>query len=161
VHAIPPGKKVLVLIDQFEQWIIDQYHYIDRWLMSDNEECPKLLEALGYCDGGRIQVLLVVRQDFEPLINHILPPLGLRVEHYLNLRRMPILPKPHAKKVLAAIGQAYGILDDDILPRQQTFLTQAVEGLSQDGLVTPIRLVIFAERLRSGEWTPNSIKRVG
>ena len=41
-HGIPPGKKVLIVLDQFEQWL----HGNRR------ERHTELVQALRQCDGG-------------------------------------------------------------------------------------------------------------
>ena len=49
-----PGRKVLIVIDQFEQWL--HAHPDDH----DGE----LIRALRQCDGRRVQCVLLVRDDF-------------------------------------------------------------------------------------------------
>ena len=53
-QALPTGKKVLIVLDQFEQWL------------HARRETPEgeLVEALRQCDGGRVQCLVLVRDDF-------------------------------------------------------------------------------------------------
>ena len=41
------------------------------------------------------------------------------------------------------------------------FVTQSVEGLGEDGKVICVRLALFAEMMKSKEWTPASLKNVG
>src|SRR5262249_11395440 len=53
-QGLPPGKKVLLVLDQFEQW-----------LHAQKEDAPsELVSALRQCDGGRVQCLVLVRDDF-------------------------------------------------------------------------------------------------
>ena len=51
---IPSDKKVLVVLDQFEQ-------YLHSTSEDDQDE---LAEALRECDGGKLQCILMVRDDF-------------------------------------------------------------------------------------------------
>src|SRR5262249_35719059 len=51
---LPGGKKVLVVLDQFEQWL-----HAKR-----AEENTELVQALRQCDGGRMQCVVLVRDDF-------------------------------------------------------------------------------------------------
>src|SRR5262249_833982 len=48
------GQKVLLMLDQFEQWL-----HAKR-----SQENPELVQALRQCDGGRVQALVMVRDDF-------------------------------------------------------------------------------------------------
>ena len=53
--AIPSGKrKVLVVLDQFEQWLHAK----------SAEEDTELVAALRQCDGGHVQAIVLVRDDF-------------------------------------------------------------------------------------------------
>jgi len=66
--------------------------------------------------------------------------------------------------VLTLFGQAYGLLPDrssDLAEDQQTFLDQAVSGLTQDGKIVPVRLALFAEMVRERSWTPKTLHEVG
>src|SRR5262249_7202395 len=48
------GKKVLIVLDQFEQWL-----HARR-----TEDDTDLVRALRQCDGGRVQAVVLVRDDF-------------------------------------------------------------------------------------------------
>ena len=164
-RGLPPGKKAVLLIDQFEQWLMAHREEVAQWLMTHREEELELVKALRYCDGERLQTILIVRDDFVETTKQIMGQIGIEYQKDVKSKRLLLFAKPHAKKVLAAFGQAYGILDDNITPKQQSFLTRAVDGLAQDeldGLIIPVRLAVFAERLiKELEWTPKIIKKVG
>ena len=51
--GLPVGKKVLIILDQFEQW-----------LHAKKEKDVDLVQALRQCDGGRVQCVVMVRDDF-------------------------------------------------------------------------------------------------
>ena len=51
---IPSDKKVLVVLDQFEQYLHS----------TPEDEQDELAEALRECDGGKLQCILMVRDDF-------------------------------------------------------------------------------------------------
>src|ERR1700746_715074 len=53
-QGIPPGKKVLIVLDQFEQWLHAR----------QGKQNTELVQALRQCDGGRVQCLVMVRDDF-------------------------------------------------------------------------------------------------
>ncbi|MCA9779281.1 MAG: ATP-binding protein, partial [Candidatus Eremiobacteraeota bacterium] len=50
-RGIPAGHKLLLVIDQFEQWLHAR----------DDYSATELVEALRQCDGGRIQCIVMVR----------------------------------------------------------------------------------------------------
>ena len=50
----PVGKKVLIVLDQFEQWLHAK----------KEDENTELVQALRQCDGGRVQCIVMVRDDF-------------------------------------------------------------------------------------------------
>src|SRR5262249_11113940 len=52
-QCIPVGKKVFMVLDQFEQW-----------LHAEKEGNAELAQALRQCDGGRVQCVVLVRDDF-------------------------------------------------------------------------------------------------
>ena len=49
------GQKVLIVLDQFEQWLHAR---------PEDERYAELVQALRQCDGGRVQCLVLVRDDF-------------------------------------------------------------------------------------------------
>ena len=53
-QGIPVGKKVVIVLDQFEQWLHAK----------KEEENTELVQALRQCDGGRVQCIVMVRDDF-------------------------------------------------------------------------------------------------
>ena len=66
--------------------------------------------------------------------------------------------------MLAAFGRAFGTLAeraDGLTKDQDTFLDQAVSGLSQEGKVISVRLALFAEMVKGKPWTPATLKAVG
>src|SRR5207244_3668606 len=66
-QGLPAGKKVLLIIDQFEQWL-----HAKR-----EERNSELVQALRQCDGGRVQCLLMVRDDFWLAVTRFLAELEI------------------------------------------------------------------------------------
>src|SRR5256885_6192701 len=58
-QGLPAGKKVLIVLDQFEQWL-----HGGRAESVSDRSCPELVQALRQCDGGRVQCVVLVRDDF-------------------------------------------------------------------------------------------------
>jgi tetratricopeptide (TPR) repeat protein len=148
------GAKVLLLLDQFEQFL--HAHGQD----GDTE----LVRALRQCDGGRVQALLLVRDDFWLAVTHFLAGLEVDLVQGHNTAVVDLFDPAHAHKVLAAFGHAHGRLADDpgqCSRSQKAFLDQAVAGLARDGRVVPVRLALFAEMVKGRPWEPATLKAVG
>src|SRR5262249_2002504 len=100
---------------------------------------------------------------------------GMAATRFLSALEIPILQGEnfatvdlfdplHARRVLAEFGRAFGRLPEDLdacTPEQETFLDQAIEGLSQEGKVISVRLALFAEMVKGKAWTPATLKAVG
>jgi eukaryotic-like serine/threonine-protein kinase len=148
------GQKVLLVLDQFEQWL-----HARR-----NEENTELVQALRHCDGGRLQCVVMVRDDFWMATTRFMSALEIELLQGKNLAPVDLFDPRHAKKVLAAFGRAFGTLPERAgdLPRdEEAFLDQAVAGLAQDGKVISVRLALFAEMVKGKPWTPATLKEVG
>src|SRR5262249_46376624 len=63
------GRKVLLVLDQFEQWL-----HAKR-----NEESTELVQALRHCDSGRVQCLVMVRDDFGMAATRFMRALEIRL----------------------------------------------------------------------------------
>jgi len=153
-QGIPAGKEVLIVLDQFEQW-----------LHAKKEETnTELVQALRQCDGGRVQCIVMVRDDFWLSVSRFLRELEVRLLEGQNSALVDLFDTDHARKVLAAFGRAFGKLPDnpgDTIKDQKDFLKQAASGLAQEGKVICVRLALFAEMVKGKTWTPATLKDVG
>jgi hypothetical protein len=148
------GPKVLLVIDQFEQWLF----------AGRGDRDPGLVAALRQCDGEHVQAIVTVRDDFWMAATRLMRDLEIRLLEGDNSAAVDLFDPRHATKVLTAFGRAYGALPDDtsgISPEQAAFLDQAVAGLAQDGKVVPVRLALFAEMVKGKPWTPATLRAVG
>ena len=153
-QGISVGKKVLIVLDQFEQWL-----HAKR-----NEENTDLVQALRQCDGKRVQCIVMVRDDFWMAVTGFLADLDVRLVEGHNSAAVHLFDLRHAERVLAAFGRAFGVLPDssrEATRDQKVFLQQAVSGLAQDGKVVCVRLALFAEMMKGKPWTPAALKEVG
>jgi formylglycine-generating enzyme required for sulfatase activity len=153
-QGIPAHKKVLIVLDQFEQWLHAKQH----------EENTDLVQALRQCDGVHLQCVVMVRDDFWMAATRFMRELEIRLVDGQNSAAVDLFPVRHAKKVLAAFGRAFGAFPDnstDASKEQKLFLEQAVSGLAQENKVISVRLALFAEMMKGKSWTPATLKEVG
>jgi eukaryotic-like serine/threonine-protein kinase len=153
-QGIPVGKKVLIVLDQFEQWLHAKKE-------GQNTE---LVQALRQCDGGRLQCIVMVRDDFWMATTRFLRELEIRLVEGQNSAAVDLFDLDHARKVLAAFGRAFSKLPEnsgETSKDQKEFLNQAIQGLAQEGKVICVRLALFAEMMKGKPWTPSSLKAVG
>src|SRR5208337_4772726 len=152
--GIPVGKKVVIVLDQFEQ----------RLHANKEETHTELVRALRQCDGGRVQCIVMVRDDFWMEATQFMRELEVRLLEGQNSAAIDLFDGDHARKVLAAFGRAFGKLPEnagDTSKDQKEFVKQAVSGLAQEGKVVSVRLALFAEMLKGKAWTPATLKEVG
>lgn len=153
-RAIPAGRKVLVVLDQFEQWL-----HANR-----EEEHTELVQALRQCDGGRVQCVAMVRDDFWMASTRFFRELEIPLLEGQNSAAVDLFDPRHARKVLAEFGRAFGALPEEkreLTGEQIAFLEQAVSGLAQDGKVVCVRLALFGEMMKGRPWTLASLREVG
>jgi serine/threonine protein kinase/formylglycine-generating enzyme required for sulfatase activity len=153
-QGIPLGKKVVIVLDQFEQWLHAKTE-------ATNTE---LVQALRQCDGGRVQCVVMVRDDFWMAVIRFMQELEIRLVEGQNSAAVDLFDGDHARKVLAAFGRAFSKLPEsnsETSNDQKEFLKLAVVGLAQEGKVICVRLALFAEMMKGKTWTPASLKEVG
>lgn len=148
------NSKIVIIIDQFEQWL-------HTW---DPNESSELINAIRQCDGERLQCVIMVRDDFWLATSRFLQHLEVPLVENHNALLVDLLDKPHATYVLTLYGQAYGRLPMDVAdfkPNQKEFLKLAVEGLAQDGRVICVRLALLADMLKAKPWIPATFHEAG
>jgi serine/threonine protein kinase/formylglycine-generating enzyme required for sulfatase activity len=148
------GRKVLLVLDQFEQWLHARRE----------EENTELVQALRQCDGSRVQCLVLVRDDFWMAATRFMRELEIRLLEGQNSAAVDLFPVRHAEKVLAAFGRAFGSLPENssaLGKEQKAFLEQATRSLAREGKVICVRLALFAEMMKARAWTPAALAEVG
>ena len=153
-RILPQERKVLLVLDQFEQWL-----HAKR-----GEENTELVAALRHCDGEHVQAIVLVRDDFWLAASRFMRDLEIDLVPDQNIALVDLFDPRHARRVLTAFGQAYGTLPEktvDLSNDQQTFMDQAISGLIQDGKIVSVRLALFAEMFKSKSWTPGMLRAVG
>src|SRR4029077_221119 len=102
------GQKVVLVLDQFEQWL-----HARR-----GAENTELVQALRQCDGLRIQCIVLVRDDFWLAVSRFMTDLEVELIQGHNVALVDLFDPRHARKVLAAFGRAFSAL-----PEQERNLT--------------------------------------
>lgn len=153
-HGLAGDQAVLIVLDQFEQWLHSNRQEGDR----------ELVRALRHCDGLRLQCLLMVRDDFGMPAARFMEELEVPIVQGQNFATLDRFERGHARCVLSEFGRAYGQLPndlDDLAPEQALFLDRALDGLAEDGKVLSVRLALFAEVVRGKPWVPETLRDVG
>ena len=68
-HVLRSGHKVLLILDQFEQWLFARR----------GSEATELIVALRQCDGEHIQAVVLVRDDFWMAASRFMRDLEIRL----------------------------------------------------------------------------------
>ena len=147
-------QKVLIVLDQFEQWL-----HANNGRLSG-----PLATALRQCDGERLQCLLIVRSDFWLGISRFLRELELPLIEGSNSGHLDLFDVRHTRRVLAAFGRSYGCLPpahEPLSGEHRQFLEKAAEQIATDGWVIPVRLALFAEMMKGQDWTIDALQKVG
>jgi serine/threonine protein kinase/formylglycine-generating enzyme required for sulfatase activity len=150
-----PREKLLLVFDQFEQWLQGR----------PIEPDAVLARALRQCDGRHVQALLLVRDDFWMAMTRLLRAIEVPLLEGENAAAVELFDGRHARKVLEEFGRSLGqlasgeIAADDKCAR---FLDRAVAGLSgPDGRIVPVRLSLFVEVVRRRPWTLETLSAFG
>ena len=148
------GKKVVAVLDQFEQWL-----HAHR-----GETDVELVNALRQCDGGHVQAIVMVRDDFAMAVARFMDTLDVPIVQGHNFATVDLFDVDHAQKVLVKFGQAYGKLPDqtqDFSTRQTQFVNDVATGLAENGKVVSVRLALLAEMVKGKSWVPETLSEVG
>ncbi|MFM8476471.1 MAG: serine/threonine protein kinase, partial [Planctomycetaceae bacterium] len=152
---LPLGHRLLVVVDQFEQWLHANHSFPQQ----------QLTNALAQCDGARVQVILMIREEFIPLAEQFFSQLSIPLDANHNRFRLDLFDQSHARKVLTLFGVAQGQLPESVSAHtraQNQFLKEAVKQLSSErGEVISVHLALFVEMFGNREWTPERLREVG
>ena len=149
-EGAPVGCKILIVIDQFEQY-----------LHGREESGDALVDALRKCDGTRLLALTVVRDDFWVGISRVFENLSFEIDTGANAAAVDLFSIPHAEYVLTLFGKSYRALPEKLDRVQQRFVKRAIRQLAQNNKVAPVRIALFAEMFRTRSWTPFELQEVG
>ncbi len=147
-------QKVVLILDQFEQWL-----YAHPMMAG-----TVLLDALKQADGVRLQVNVMVRDDFWMAATRFFRELDIPLVERVNSGAVDLFDLQHAERVLKAFGYAFGRLElqkNEERSEQKRFITQAINetiGERQGYFGSPIS---FCEMMKSRTWKLETLKNVG
>ena len=150
-EVLKAGEKLVIVIDQFEQWL----H------VNQKPAETELVAALRQCDGSRLQCVLMVRDDFWFAINRFMKALEIPILEGTNSFAVDLFDTEHAQRILTSFGQAFERVDYPPNAQQKQFLGQATDELLQGENISPVRLALFAEMMKNREWTPEVLAQLG
>jgi formylglycine-generating enzyme required for sulfatase activity len=149
------GAKLVVVLDQFEQWL--QAH-------PDAAREP-LVAALRQFDGCRLQALVLVRDDFAMSAARFMEALEVPIEEGSNFATVDLFTVDHARGVLVRFGQGLGRLPrrtENMSAEEVAFVEAATAGLGGvEQRVVPVQLALFVDLVRTRPWTMATLKALG
>ncbi len=147
------GQSLLIVIDQFEQWLN----------ANSDLATSELVSALRQCDGFRVQALLIVRDDFWSALTRFMAAVEVPLQVGRNAMMVDLFDLRHARKVLIEFGRGYQRLpiDSNLTRDQERFIEGAIEQLKTDGCVIPVHLALFGEMVKNREWSVASLRQLG
>ncbi len=92
-RRIRPAAKLLIVLDQFEQWLQAHAHEPDA----------PLVRALRQCDGGRVQTLVLVRDDFWMAVTRFLRAIEVPLVQGGNSAPVELFDAGHARRAARGI----------------------------------------------------------
>ena len=156
-HAVSEIRKdstcppVVLVIDQFEQWL-------QHW---QGEPDNELIQALRQCDGKQVRVLLLLRDDFWLAVTRLMRELDVQIVEGANATSIDAFSEHHARKVLTACGQAYGVVASEPSEENRHFIRRAVSELSDQGKVFPVYLALFLQMMQAKPWRSQTLDELG
>ena len=146
------NKKILLVVDQFEQWLS----------ANPKLDGSPLAKALRQVDGDYFQVILMIRDDFILAMNRMMAVLEIPIVEGVNFSLVDLFEQKHSRKVLRLFGRALECLPEGELSKeQQQFIHKSIEALSVDGKVVSVRLAVFADMMKSRPWLISSLNSLG
>lgn len=151
-EILASGQKVLIILDQFEQWL--NAH--------GGQPSSPLLDALQQCDGRRLQAIISVREGFHATLMRFVDSLQLVLDGDTNYATAHRFSLDHSRYILEQFGRGLKRVDDPITPEQESFIASAVDGLAEsDRGVVCVRLVVLASVMQDRPWTVEELEDLG
>lgn len=149
------GCKVVVILDQFEQWL----H------ANPIKETTPLVQALKQCDGRVLQAVLMVRADVYILSERFMTTVGRTSQNEVNALVVDLFKREHAREVLVEFGRAHKASfsnPNEPSPEEVEFLNRVLDELQdKDGMLIAVQLALFSKMVEGEPWTGEVLKNLG
>ena len=144
------GPAVLLVLDQFEHWLLQQSNITDTALAT----------ALRQCDGHRLQALLITDNKALLSASRLMAALDIPLVQNHTHAVFDLVTCEHAVRLLTAFGRTCGKLTDQgqLSAEQQQFIQQAIQLLQQQAQVPQWQLALFMEQSRQLDWHPSALQ---
>jgi eukaryotic-like serine/threonine-protein kinase len=150
--VLPPGKKVVFVLDQFEQWLNTH----------GGEPTNQLLDALHQCDGEHLQAIVCVREGFHATLMRFVEALTFKLDEERNYATAHRFTPDHARFVLTQFGQGLKRVGNPPTTEQQDFIDATIDALAEsDRGVVCVRLVVLALVMQDRPWSVEELKQLG
>ena len=144
---LPPGQKVLLVLDQFEQWLRD-----------GTRGTPELIAALRQCDGEHVQAVVLVRDDFWMAATRFMKGLEIRSARRREFGgRRSLRPATPGRCSPSSDGPTSLPDPTGHSPGTRKLSSITPCGTCPGGRVVPVRLALFAEMIKGKPWTPATL----
>jgi serine/threonine protein kinase/formylglycine-generating enzyme required for sulfatase activity len=147
----PQRPKLLLVIDQFEQWL---NHHRDA-------DITTLHEALRQCDGANVQTILLVRDDFMLGLSSFMDQLDESLLQNQNFATIEAFGISHGRKVLAAFGRAFGTVNQPPTASQEAFINASIDELAKIGRLEPVQICLLSEMVKNKPWSTATLRELG
>ncbi|MFN7873911.1 MAG: protein kinase domain-containing protein [Pirellula sp.] len=147
----PSRPKLVLVIDQFEQWLNQ----------NRGSEITSLHEALRQCDGSNVQTLLLVRDDFMLGLSSFMDQLDESLLQNQNFATIEAFGVSHGRKVLGAFGRAFGTVSQPMTSAQEAFIDTAIDELANIGRLEPVQICLLSEMVKNKPWTTATLRELG
>ena len=151
-RGLKAGQKVILVFDQFEQWLLGR----------KGDSAQPLVDALRQCNGANVCALLLVRDEFWLPLSQLLRELEIPLVDGHNVGLIDRFERGHARHVLEELGRAYGRLapTSQPTPAQEKFLDCAIDTLAEDDRILPVQLTLFADVFKDRPWTGETLRGI-
>ena len=151
----PGNRKVLIVLDQFEQWLHAPPANVESTLIA----------ALRHCDGINLQCLVAVRVDFWLTVRRFFDRLDVELSEGRNAELVDLFDPQHARRVLIELGRAYERLPaagKELSIEQNEFLSEVVSELTnRNDRINCAHLALFTEMVKARPWTRQTLHQLG
>ncbi len=100
-EGLPDGNKLLIIIDQLEQWLHG----------NPQPSETELVKSLRQCDGERVQTLLLVRDDFWSATSRLMQAIEVPIVDGTNSALLEPFDEKHVRRLVAGWYQAIDARD--------------------------------------------------